>query len=892
MQTIMEILEKFENLVYKILVWIVLIPKTLLQIVLHPDWAPGYIKKELGEGKARFDEYFSPVVLLLLVALLPSIFWNFLPVPGVEITSPSTENPTRARTVDFEANIRFISTSTDGFVTTFWRVEQEFFDGVQYQYPVLRQDRFTSNPEEGYYFDYYQVDVHTIRDVNQYEFSEAGNYWVVVDASKFDSQGRQIEAYSSTINIYVPTEDSQENVTVNARSKPSATPFSFKTIGDQLQSEKTIFLALGLLIPPLVFALAIKLFSKEELTEDNLKKEKLSEDSLKETFYVQCYYFAPIAFAFWATRYAGQFFTRDVFFRYDTDLNLIVLLPLLLAGFWFVAVQTREVSREANIGAAPAFLLVLVCIFILGAGGLLVVYNDDPGLQDVARKSSIWLYPLLAAGLLVTYHILVIIKKRRENLTVSRGDKVLVGGIGFIVFISLCLVLVLGAEIPVTGAEFDSAQQTYAAERMAQLETFEAQKFYTEEFDGTIDAWGPPIMTSGDVGQVNYFVENGRLIFQISTLEGQASTYAYLMNNAFLYTDAQVETVVANIEDTYNKVSLICRAGGSGWYEFEISSSGEYAIYAYDAVNQTYNVLASGESSAINTGLSENTVTAECNRDTLTLIVNGATIAVVQETTFNFAEGLIGIGAASEGALVTAEFEYVKVSELVFEPEVISVEQEATADIAPTEAPAEAVPTETPAPEALPETQGYYTEEFEGNLDPWTSSIAGEESRVETSMEDGRLVFHLSPSGDTIPTMYYFNENFTYTDVRIDVVTTNNGNNSNAVILICQSNEGGWYEFDVSNSGIYTIYAWDAAQQVWSELDAGNSSSIGSGLATNTYTAVCRGNDLSLFVNGELAASIVDTTFNFSEGSIGFGVSATQAVPVDLFIDSLTVSQP
>ena len=342
---------------------------------------------------------------------------------------------------------------------------------------------------------------------------------------------------------------------------------------------------------------------------------------------------------------------------------------------------------------------------------------------------------------------------------------------------------------------------------------------------------------------------------------------------------------------------MICRAGGSGWYEFEISSSGEYAIYAYDAVNQTYNVLTSGESSAINTGLSENTVTAECNRETLTLIVNGATIAAVQETTFNFAEGLIGIGAASEGEPVRVEFESVKVSEVVFEPEVISVEQEATGaetvTDAPTEAPAEAVPTEAPAaPEALPETQGYYTEEFDGNLDSWTSSIAGEESQVETSMEDGRLVFHLSPSGDTLPAMYYFNENFTYTDVRVDVVTTNNGNNSNAVILVCQSNEGGWYEFGVSNSGIYTIYAWDAAQQVWSELDAGNSSSIGSGLATNTYTAVCRGSELSLFVNGELAASIVDTTFNFSEGSIGFGVSATQAVPVDLFIDSLTVSQP
>jgi 3-keto-disaccharide hydrolase len=888
MQTVMEALEGFEKLIYKILVWIVLIPKTLLTVVLQPDWAPKYIKKELGEGKSRFDEYFSPVVLLLLVAVLPSLLWNFLPVPGVEITSPSTEYPTRARKVDFEANIKFISTSTDGFVTTYWRVEQEFFDGVQYQYPVLTQDRYTNNHEEGSYFDYYRIDVHTIRDIYQYEFPAAGNYWVAVDASKFDSQGRQIEAYSSVINIYVPPDDSQENVTVNARSKPSATPFSFTIIGDQLKSEKTIFLALGLLIPPLLFALAIKLFSKEPLSEDNKaqssedRKERLSEDSMKETFYVQCYYFAPIAFVFWATRYAEQFFTRDVFFRYDTDLNLIVLLPLFLAGFWFVAVQTRAVAREANIGGMPAFFIVLVCIFVLGAGGLLVVLNDDPGLQDMARKSSIWLYPLLAAGLLVMYHILVIVRKRRENLTVSRGDKVLVGGIGFIVFISLCLVLVLGAEVPLTSQDFDVTQQSYAAKQMAELVSFEAQKFYTEEFDGEIPAWGPPFMTSGDINHVKYSTENGSLVFEISPLEDQASTYSYFVNTAFLYTDAEVKTVVANKEATDGKFNLICRAGGSGWYEFEISSSGEYAIYAYDAANQAYNVLASGESSAINTGLAENTFTAICKGNELSLIINDTSVATVPDTKSNFTEGFIGVGVASEGAPVTVEFAYVKVSETLFTPEVIGGET-------PTEEiPVEAIPTEAQAPE----TQGYYTEEFDGNLDSWTSSITGEESQVKTSMEDGSLVFHLAPSADTLPTIYYVNENFTYTDVQVDVVTTNNGNNSNAVVLVCQINEGGWYEFNVSNSGIYSIYVWDAAQEAWSELDAGNSSSIGSGLATNTYTAVCRGSDLSLFVNGELAANVVDTTFNFSEGSIGFGVSATQAVPIDLSIDSLTVSRP
>jgi hypothetical protein len=83
MGAFIELHEKFENLIYKVLVWIVLIPKTLLQIMLHPDWAPGYIKQELEEGGSKFDEYFSPIVLLLVAVLL---------VPRLELSACSGDS--------------------------------------------------------------------------------------------------------------------------------------------------------------------------------------------------------------------------------------------------------------------------------------------------------------------------------------------------------------------------------------------------------------------------------------------------------------------------------------------------------------------------------------------------------------------------------------------------------------------------------------------------------------------------------------------------------------------------------------------------------------------------------------------------------------------------------
>lgn len=139
------------------------------------------------------------------------------------------------------------------------------------------------------------------------------------------------------------------------------------------------------------------------------------------------------------------------------------------------------------------------------------------------------------------------------------------------------------------------------------------------------------------------------------------------------------------------------------------------------------------------------------------------------------------------------------------------------------------------------------------------------------------------------------NESFTYTDVQLDVVTTNNGNNPNGVNLVCQYNDSGWYEFSIANSGLYSIYAADislSATPTYNTLFSGGSGAIKSGLETNTYTVVCRGNELNLSINGTLVKTLIDTEYNFKEGKIGFGASSPEMLPVDIQFDSLSVSIP
>ena len=46
-------LDGFEKLVYDILVWLILVPKTLAKVISNPSWVPGYVAKELGEKELR-----------------------------------------------------------------------------------------------------------------------------------------------------------------------------------------------------------------------------------------------------------------------------------------------------------------------------------------------------------------------------------------------------------------------------------------------------------------------------------------------------------------------------------------------------------------------------------------------------------------------------------------------------------------------------------------------------------------------------------------------------------------------------------------------------------------------------------------------------------------------
>jgi hypothetical protein len=67
-----KLFQSIEDAVYEVMVWILLLPKTLFRSMFRPRWAIQYVNEEWEKKpEDRFDEYLSPVLLWLMVAVLP-----------------------------------------------------------------------------------------------------------------------------------------------------------------------------------------------------------------------------------------------------------------------------------------------------------------------------------------------------------------------------------------------------------------------------------------------------------------------------------------------------------------------------------------------------------------------------------------------------------------------------------------------------------------------------------------------------------------------------------------------------------------------------------------------------------------------------------------------------
>jgi len=730
--SVFSVLEDFEKLIYKILMWIILIPKTIIKITINPKWAPGYITGELDEsdpkshGQLQFDEYISPVILLLVVALLPALAFGLLPKFGTGLTSSATDIQTNDRFISFDAQTEFISASSGYKYSHFWIVEQTQNDGG---YKLLSQELHNEYSEKNYLE---VVGNHTVRDKFLYTFNDPGEYLVTVIAEKYDpdrEDQKSVELYSASITVKVPGDIAEPIVILDTKAKTSSAPENRQSedFTSRVAQEDTLFLALALMIPPLLFAFAIQIRTKEG-------RANIGEKTLKESFYAQCYYFSPLSMSIWATYYALYFLTSDVFFYWDFSVSLIILIfPVLLAVLWFFRTEMQIIMGEAGtetpkaaydkseikLSSVDAFFIVVVCLLILGVGAWVLFKFQT--VEDWLRVTGIRLYPVVAIFLIAGFGYAWYQRRLEEKKQLTiRNFGWSIAGIAMLFVAGLVIRFILfpkpalstgGAPgtavavapvdtatlIPIATAIVTNTFEPTATESLAApsatplpqsvdatpsaeiptstpeptstplpTSTPEPQKFYTEDFSHDLVGW-TEFLSSGDPKMLQRHFEPGRFFVELLQLEDRLARY-YLINDNFTYSDVKVEAVVVNRGNNTNGVSLVCRYSDVGWYEFLVSNGGTYSVYAFDRtgiINQGYSLISLGTSVRITSGPgATNVYGLACKGTELDFFINHELVDSITDSKFQFQDGKIGIGVSSPEKLpVNIEFNSITVSE-------------------------------------------------------------------------------------------------------------------------------------------------------------------------------------------------------------------------------------
>ena len=99
---IFKIIQSLQDFMYELVVWVLLLPKTILRAVFRPGKMVAYVNEEWSKDpEDRFDDYLSPALFLLVVAVVPNALFNWMGqvvVPS-DIAAQLTENNLVASTL-------------------------------------------------------------------------------------------------------------------------------------------------------------------------------------------------------------------------------------------------------------------------------------------------------------------------------------------------------------------------------------------------------------------------------------------------------------------------------------------------------------------------------------------------------------------------------------------------------------------------------------------------------------------------------------------------------------------------------------------------------------------------------------------------------------------------
>lgn len=176
---------------------------------------------------------------------------------------------------------------------------------------------------------------------------------------------------------------------------------------------------------------------------------------------------------------------------------------------------------------------------------------------------------------------------------------------------------------------------------------------------------------------------------------------------------------------------------------------------------------------------------------------------------------------------------------------------------------------------------------FENERSGWET---GQYLEGEIGYRDGSYAV-TSYGGSKIMWGRFEKRRFTDVEVQVQASTISapaNNNNSFGVGCRLQDDSGGYY-LQISSDGFYSIRKVEGGVTT-PLVDWTPAAAINQGNTVNTLRAVCDGERLELYANGQLLGSAADGTFQ--SGHIALTATSFEAEPTEIHFDNITVREP
>lgn len=391
------------------------------------------------------------------------------------------------------------------------------------------------------------------------------------------------------------------------------------------------------------------------------------------------------------------------------------------------------------------------------------------------------------------------------------------------------------------------------------------ENVYTEDFNNpaTLTDWA--VKTKDQNASV--LAKDGGYYFSVDN----GSVGSLLRGKNF--TDSVIAVDLEFLTTEPATISILCRNLESA-YGFNLSNDGKWTL------EKSGKLLGDGETDSLQDGV--NKITVSCVGQQFTLEINNSLVGTVTDP--ELAYGEIGFGLSSSGKAEVV-FDNLKITGAYTQAESPDKDEESaqaaeiketlTPTVGSTPLPAStATPKSTAAPTLRPtpiptDQLVLYQTDFEDNdatLANWkTFAYTYPEETISTEgyeVKTGTSYYRISASetNQRIYSIYDVDLGTSDVDVSLERPMYDNGYTG----IVCRYNEDGWYQFMLESLGGWSIRVvkTDPSGQL-------NFYRVASGVIANStrLRAECKGDRLTLYVDGTLVSSVHDDSF--TQGKVG-----------------------